>query len=503
MAVDHKKIGSLYIRQSLGGGIAGSGCSDIIRRELGRAGNLIDNDQIYNSLVTLHAFLIIFFIVIPNLIGTYGNWFLPLKIYLADLRFPRLNNLRFWIIVPALIFILFSSVIERGAGTGWTIYPILSTIIFHSRQRVDIVIFSLHLAGISSIMGRINFISTIINIRNLGVTFERLSLFIWSTLLTTFLLILSLPVLARAITILLTDRNINTSFFDPRGGGDPILFETLFWFFGHPEVYILILPAFGILSVCVNNLTGKSEVFGNTGIIYAISGIGILGCLVWAHHIYTVGLDIDTRAYFTAATIVIGIPTGVKIFSWSMSLYGIKFNNNILFLWSLGFIFLFTVGGLTGIVLSSSSIDLVLHDTYFVVAHFHYVLSIGAVFGIFIRFILWFPSIFNIKINSILIKSQFYSMFLGVNLTFFPQHFIGLNGIPRRYRDYADFIIFYNKIRTFGAWLSLLRTIFFFFIILVRFLEKIEIIWLNKFSLEDLLIKTNYHNNNNLILFNK
>ena len=470
---------------------------------MGRRGRLIDNDQIYNTLVTLHAFLIIFFIVIPNLIGTYGNWFLPLMIYLSDLRFPRLNNLRFWIIVPALIFITYSAINERGAGTGWTIYPILRRIEFHSRQRVDIVIFSLHLAGVSSILGRINFITTISNIRFIGLRFERISLFIWATLLTTILLILSLPVLARAITILLRDRNINTSFFDPRGGGDPILFETLFWFFGHPEVYILILPAFGILSIRVNNLTGKIEVFGNRGMIYAMSGIGILGCVVWVHHIYTVGLDIDTRAYFTAATIVIGIPTGVKIFSWSISLYGLKFINNILFLWSLGFIFLFTVGGLTGIILSRSSIDLILHDTYFVVAHFHYVLSIGAVFGIFIGFILWYPSIFNIKLNNILIKSQFYSIFLGVNLTFFPQHFVGLNGIPRRYRDYVDFIIFYNKIRSFGAWLSLVRTIFFFFIILIRFIEKIEIIFLNKIYLEDFIIKFNFHNNNRLIIFLK
>ena len=453
-------------------------------------------------MVTIHALLIIFFIVIPNLIGTYGNWFLPLKLFLADLSFPRLNNLRFWIIIPALFFILFSSIIERGAGTGWTIYPPLSSFQFHSRQSVDIVIFSLHLAGVSSILGRINFISTIIIIRIIGLTLERTSLFIWAILLTTFLLVLSLPVLARAITILLTDRNINTSFFDPSGGGDPILFETLFWFFGHPEVYILILPAFGILSRAVNILTGKKEVFGNRGIIYAIAGIGILGCLVWAHHIYTVGLDIDTRAYFTAATIVIGIPTGVKIFSWRMSLYGIKFINNIVFYWVIGFIFLFTIGGLTGIILSRSSIDLILHDTYFVVAHFHYVLSIGAVFGIFLALIIWFPIMFGLNYNKILAKIQFFSLFLGVNITFFPQHFVGLNGIPRRYRDYGDFIIYYNKIRTFGAWLSLIRTIFFIFIIIEIIIEKKEIYWTNIISLEILVSKNNYHTKYSSLIFN-
>ena len=436
------------------------------------------------------------------MIGAYGNYFLPLILFISDLSFPRLNNLRFWIIIPAFFFIIFSSIIERGAGTGWTIYPPLRSIEYHSSLRVDIVIFSLHLAGISSILGRINFISTILIIRIIGLTIERTSLFIWATLLTTFLLVLSLPVLARAITILLLDRNINSSFFDPSGGGDPILFETLFWFFGHPEVYILILPAFGILSTGVNILTGKKEVFGNRGMIYAISGIGILGCLVWAHHIYTVGLDIDTRSYFTAATMVIGIPTGVKIFSWGMSLYGIKYNKNIIFFWRLGFMFLFTIGGLTGIILSSSSIDLILHDTYFVVAHFHYVLSIGAVFGIFLALIIWLPTIFHLNFNNILSKIHFFSLFLGVNITFFPQHFVGLNGIPRRYRDYRDFIIYYNKISTYGALLSLISTIFFFFLLLEIFFEKKENFWNNNTTLEVILRKNNFHTKYISLIYN-
>lgn len=490
---DHKEISIIYLAQRRRRGISGGATSDIIRTELGSPGALLDNDQIYNRNVTIHALLMIFFIVIPNLIGAYGNWFLPLKIFICDLSFPRLNNLRFWIILPAFFFILFSSIIERGSGTGWTFYPPLRSFIYHSTLSVDIVIFSLHMAGVRSILGRINFIRSILMMRIIRITIERTSLYIWSILLTTFLLILSLPVLASAITILLADRNVNTTFFDPSGGGDPILFESLFWFFGHPEVYILILPAFGILSNAVLIVTGKPEVFGNGGIIYAISGIGILGCLVWAHHMYTVGLDIDTRSYFTAATIVIGIPTGVKIFSWRIRLYGIKFINRVIFYWIIGFIFLFTIGGLTGIILSRSAMDLILHDTYFVVAHFHYVLSIGAVFGIFLALVIWIPIIINYKYREILAKIQFVSIFIGVNVTFFPQHFVGLNGIPRRYRDYTDFIFYYNKIRTFGAWISIMRTIFFLFLIIEIFIEKKEVFWNGVRNLESKISKDNYH----------
>ena len=498
-ATNHKIIGRSYFLFSIRGGIIGTGLSEIIRTELRKRGAFMNNDQLYNSIVTIHAFIIIFFIVIPNLIGAYGNWFLPIKLRLADLRFPRINNFRFWITVPAFLFIIFSTVVERGCGTGWTLYPPLSSSQGHRRQSVDIVIYSLHLAGIRSILGGINFIITIMSIRNIGLTLERSSLYIWALLLTTYLLVLSLPVLARGITMLLSDRNINTSFFDPSGGGDPILFERLFWFFGHPEVYVLILPAFGILSRAVNFLRGKKEVFANGGIIYAIAGIGILGCIVWAHHIFTVGLDVDTRSYFTAATIVIGIPTGVKIFSWSLRIYGYKFIDSIIYYWVIGFIFLFTIGGLTGIILARSAIDLVLHDTYFVVAHFHYVLSIGAVFGIFLALSVWLPLIFILNFNRILSKIQFFSIFLRVNLTFFPQHFIGLNGIPRRYRDYRDFILFYNKIRRFGAWIALLRTLLLLFIILETLIEKKKLLWLNFFSLEYLILKNNFHFNRTVL----
>jgi cytochrome c oxidase subunit 1 len=484
MSTNHKDIGILYLVVSALVGFIAVSFTVYMRMELMDPGvqymceegarfiananaTCTPNGHLWNVLITGHGILMMFFVVIPALFGGFGNYFMPLQIGAPDMAFPRMNNLSFWLYVAGTTLAVCSILApggngQLGSGVGWVLYPPLS--VNEEGMSMDLAIFAVHLSGTSSILGAINMITTFLNMRTPGMTLFKVPLFAWSIFVTAWLILLALPVLAGAITMLLTDRNFGTTFFDPAGGGDPILYQHILWFFGHPEVYIIILPGFGLISHVIATFARK-PVFGYLPMVWALIAIGGLGFVVWAHHMYTVGMSLTQQSYFMLATMVIAVPTGVKVFSWIATMWGGSIEFKTPMLWAFGFLFLFTVGGVTGIVLAQAGIDRVYHDTYYVVAHFHYVMSLGAVFTIFAGIYYYFGKMTGREYPEWAGKLHFWMMFIGSNITFFPQHFLGRQGMPRRYIDYPEAFAYWNEVSSYGAFLSFASFLLFFGVI--------------------------------------
>ena len=478
MSVNHKDIGILYIFVASFLGILSVAFTMFMRLELMDPGvqhmcmegasllaqsECTPNGHLWNVLITGHGILMMFFVVIPLLFGGFGNYFMPLMIGAPDMAFPRMNNLSFWMFFAGAALAVLSVFMpggngQAGSGVGWVLYAPLST--NEQGWSMDLAIFAVHLSGASSILGAINMITTFLNMRAPGMTLFKVPLFAWSIMVTAMLILLALPVLAGAITMLLTDRNFGTAFFDAANGGDPVLYQHILWFFGHPEVYIIIVPAFGIISHVISTFS-KKPIFGYLGMVWAMIGIGVLGFVVWAHHMYTVGMSANAQAYFMLATMVIAVPTGIKVFSWIATMWGGSIDFKTPMLWAFGFLFLFTVGGVTGIILSQAAVDRAYHDTYYVVAHFHYVMSLGAVFGIFAGIYYWIGKMSGRQYPEWAGKLHFWTMFIGTNITFFPQHFLGRQGMPRRYIDYPEQFSLWNEVSSWGAFMSGASLLFF------------------------------------------
>jgi len=479
MSTNHKDIGILYLFTAGFVGFIAVGFSVYMRMELMHPGvqymcaegaRLIANGDcaapdghLWNVFITAHGVLMMFFVFIPALFAGFGNYFMPLHIGAPDMAFPRLNNLSYWLYVAGASLAVVSLFVPggeggHGAGVGWVLYPPMST--HEAGMSMDFAIFAVHLSGASSILGAINIIATFLNMRAPGMTLHKVPLFAWSVFVTAWMILLALPVLAGAITMLLTDRNFGTTFFDPAGGGDPVLYQHILWFFGHPEVYIIIIPGFGIISHVISTFSRK-PIFGYLPMVYAMVAIGILGFVVWAHHMYTSGMSVTQQSYFMLATMTIAVPTGIKIFSWIATMWRGSISFDTPMLWAFGFLFLFTVGGVTGVVLAQAPLDRTYHSTYYVIAHFHYVMSLGAAFALFAGVYFWIGKMSGRQYPEWAGKVHFFTMFIGANLTFFPQHFLGRQGMPRRYIDYPEAFAYWNYVSSWGAFLSAASFVFF------------------------------------------